>query len=66
MKRNDVPKNVKPMPTAPLVLICEMIRVVTIACSTSTNGSQHNGFDEFNPNKYLPSTTLFYAMCTDY
>lgn len=36
IKRKDVPKKVKPMPTAPLVLICEMIRVVTVACSTST------------------------------
>lgn len=36
MKRKDVPKKVKAMPTAPLVLICEMIRVVTVACSTST------------------------------
>lgn len=43
MKRKDVPKKVKPMPTAPLVLICEMIRVVTVACSTSTKRSQHNG-----------------------
>ena len=35
IKRKEVPKKVKPMPTAPLVLIWEMILVVTVACSTS-------------------------------
>lgn len=35
MKRKDVPKKTKATPTAPLVLIWEMILVVTVACSTS-------------------------------
>lgn len=35
MNRKDVPKKVKQIPTAPLVLIWDMILVVTVACSTS-------------------------------
>ncbi len=35
IKRKDVPKKVKPIPTAPLVLIWDIILVVTVACSTS-------------------------------
>lgn len=35
MNRKDVPKKVKAIPKAPFVFICEMILVVTVACSAS-------------------------------
>lgn len=35
INRKDVPKKVKAIPRAPLVLIWEMILVVTVACSAS-------------------------------
>lgn len=43
MKRKEVPKKVRASPTAPLVLIWEMILVVTVACSTSAgvNGTKY-------------------------
>lgn len=37
MKRKDVPKKVKQTPRAPLVLICDTMRVVTVAYSTSAD-----------------------------
>lgn len=42
MKRKDVPKKTKATPTAPLVLIWEMILVVTVACSTSVQVKREN------------------------
>lgn len=41
MKRKDVPKKTKATPTAPLVLIWEMILVVTVACSTSVQDTEN-------------------------
>lgn len=35
MKRKEVPKKVKPTPRAPLVLIWDTMRVVTVEVSTS-------------------------------
>lgn len=43
MKRKDVPKKTKATPTAPLVLIWEMILVVTVACSTSVQVKDNVG-----------------------
>lgn len=42
MKRKEVPKKVNAIPTAPLVLIWEMILVVTVACSTSVRVNRTN------------------------
>lgn len=39
MKRKEVPKKVKPTPRAPLVLIWDTMRVVTMELSTSAGGS---------------------------
>lgn len=38
MKRKEVPKKVKPTPRAPLVLIWDTMRVVTVELSTSVGG----------------------------
>lgn len=48
MKRKDVPKKTKATPTAPLVLIWEMILVVTVACSTSGQVKDNVGIIERN------------------
>lgn len=40
MKRKEVPKKVKLTPRAPLVLICDTMRVVTVALSTSARGGR--------------------------
>lgn len=39
MKRKEVPKKVKPTPRAPLVLIWDTMRVVTVELSTSAWGT---------------------------
>lgn len=43
MKRKEVPKKVKPTPRAPLVLIWDTMRVVTVELSTSVGGSGADG-----------------------